>query len=48
MLRRRRGTMKHRVVVLLVPLREKLSGKQGEQCEDGERSAERDHNPDLW
>lgn len=39
--------MENRVVVLLITLCEKLRGEQDKNCDDGERSAERDHNPDL-
>lgn len=39
--------MKHRVVVFLIPLREKLRGEQENDCGSGEHSAERGHNPDL-
>lgn len=38
--------MKNGVIVFRISLREKLSSKQNKNCEDEERSAERDHNPD--
>jgi hypothetical protein len=39
--------MKHRVVVLLITLGEKLRGEQENNCGSGKNSAERGHNPVL-